>query len=291
MNPPSDWQATIEEIVRSPGTVMVMGQGDVGKTTFCLLLANAGLERGLMVGVVDADVGQSHIGPPAAIGMGVVERPLRDLGDVSAGALFFVGSHSPGGHFPRMAVGAAKMVARAKGMGLSFIVVDCGGMAMGKFAWRLAKGELEMVRPDHLVLLEKRRGFEVIVEMTEKWNRLTCHRLGLPASVRRKSAAQRKMFRQKAWENYLREAMRMEFSLDSIALEDVPSREADVDWSGWIVGLHDAAEECLGLGLAVTMDWKASRLEVLTPVGEEQKVKRVVFGTQRVRMTGGNSLK
>lgn len=289
MRPPSDWQSAIEEIIRSPGTVMVIGEGDVGKTTFCLLLANAGLKKKLRVGVVDADVGQSHIGPPAAIGMGVVEKPLLDLSEISATALFFIGSHSPGGHFPRMAVGVAKMVARAKGKGLSLIVVDCGGMAMGKFAWRLAKGELEMVRPDHLVLLERRRGFEDILAMAEKWSDLTCHRLRLPANIRRKSAARRNMFREKAWRNYLRGASQRELAVDSVALEGMPSKQTDVDLSGWIVGLHDVAEECLGLGLVAHWDWKTSRLEVMTPVEEEQKVKRVVFGAQRMKFHAKSS--
>jgi polynucleotide 5'-hydroxyl-kinase GRC3/NOL9 len=289
MRPPADWQQAIEQIVRSPGTAMVMGEGDVGKTTFCLLLANAGAEAGLRVGVVDADVGQSHIGPPAAIGLGLVGKPVSDLMEIPAEALFFIGSHSPGGHFSRMAVGTAKMVARAKGQGLSLIAVDCGGLAMGKLAWRLAKGELEMVHPDHLVLLERRRGFEVLFAMTKKWTNLTCHRLRLPANIRRKSAARRKMFRETTWRNYLRGASQRELTLDSVALEGVPSREVDADWSGWIVGLHDEAEECLGLGLVTRMDWKASRLEVMTPVGEEQRVKRVVFGTQRMRFQAKNS--
>jgi polynucleotide 5'-kinase involved in rRNA processing len=210
--------------------------------------------------------------------------------EVPAEALFFIGSHSPGGHFSRMAVGTAKMVARAKGQGLSLIAVDCGGLAMGKLAWRLAKGELEMVRPDHLVLLKRRRGFEALVEMSKKWSHLTCHQLGLPANIRRKSAARRKEYREMAWGKYLRSAQRREFSLDQVSLDGAVPGDRKTDWAGWIVGLHDGGGECLGLGLIVRLLWRASRLEVLTPVGEGQGVVQVVFGSQRVKFHGKNSL-
>jgi hypothetical protein len=180
MNPPAEWQLVNEKILRSPGTVMVMGEGDVGKASFCLLLANAGLGVGLKVGVVDGDLGQSHVGPPAAIGLGLVEKPVTDMSDIPTEALYFIGSHSPGGYFSQMVMGTAKMVARAVNRGLSLIVVDCGGLSMGKFAWCLAKGELEMVRPNHLVLLERSRGFEEILKLSKKWDALTCHRLKLP---------------------------------------------------------------------------------------------------------------
>ena len=284
MRTPADWQQAIEHILRSPGTAMVMGQGDVGKTTFCLLLANAGAEAGLSVGVVDADVGQSHIGPPAAIGLGLVEKPVSDLVSIPAEALYFIGSHSPAGHFSRMAVGTAKLVARAKGMGLSPIVVDCGGLSMGKLTWRLAKGELEMVRPEHLVLLKRRRGFEALMEMSKMWSHLTCYQLGLPASIRRKSAARRKEYRKMAWGKYLRAAQRREFSLKEVSLDGVSPEDERRDWTGRIVGLHDRCGECVGLGLITHLDLRASQLEVFTPVGERLEVDHVVFGSQRLRV-------
>lgn len=282
MGLPPDWQQAIEEIVSSPGAVMVVGEGDVGKTSFCLSLANLGVERGLRVGVVDADVGQSHIGPPAAIGLGVVEKPVSDLSDIPAQALYFIGSHSPAGHFSRMAVGTAKMVARAQGRGLSLIVVDCGGLAMGKFAWNLARGELEMVHPDHLVLLKRARGLESLAEMCRGWRDLTCHQLQMPREIRRKSAARRKKLREEAWRNYLGGAARLDLSLTEVTLEGIPPGKEGADWSGQIVGLHDVRGECLGLGLVVRLDWPASRLEVLTPVGEGQEVGAVAFGSQKV---------
>src|SRR5918999_822328 len=49
---------------------MVIGEGDTGKTTLVTALANALVERGFRVAVLDADLGQSEIGPPTTIGLG-----------------------------------------------------------------------------------------------------------------------------------------------------------------------------------------------------------------------------
>lgn len=286
MRLPPDWQQAMEEIVCSPGVVMVVGQGDVGKTTFCLSLANAGVERGLRVGVVDADVGQSHIGPPGAIGLGLVERPFSAFNQIPVQALYFVGSPSPAGHIVRMAVGTAKMVARAKGRGLSLIVVDGCGMVRGKFAWRLVRGQLEMVHPERVVLLKRAQGLDPLIQLCRERKDLVCHSLTIPRGIRRKSKARRKRLRQKAWENYLRGARRLKLSLDEVSLEGISPAERERDLSGRIVGLHDQRSECLDLGLVVHLDWHQSRLELLTPLEEGQEVGAVVFGSQKVRVPG-----
>ena len=50
-----------------PGRVFVLGGVDSGKTTFTTRLAQAGLDAGLQVAVVDADLGQSTYGPPGRV--------------------------------------------------------------------------------------------------------------------------------------------------------------------------------------------------------------------------------
>ena len=65
---PNEWQDHIDDVKASPGTVVVVGAIDVGKTTFCALLASQGVEAGIPTAVVDADMGQSEIGPPTTIG-------------------------------------------------------------------------------------------------------------------------------------------------------------------------------------------------------------------------------
>ena len=56
------------EAVRRARVTMVVGASDTGKTTLTAYLAGALAARGETVAVVDADVGQSEIGPPTTVG-------------------------------------------------------------------------------------------------------------------------------------------------------------------------------------------------------------------------------
>ena len=216
--------------------------------------------------------------------LGIMEKPLPELSAVPAEALYFIGSHSPAGHFSRMAVGVAKMVARARHKKLPLIVVDSCGLVKGKFAWRLTRGMMEMVGPDCMVLLTRVVKLESLAQLCHGREDLTCHQLKSAPGIRRKSTARRRKLREQTWKSYLQGGTRREFSLDGVALEGIPAGQGEGDWSGQIVGLHDGLGECLGLGLVSRLDWPASRLEVLTPVEERQKVKRVIFGMQRMKV-------
>ena len=61
------------------GICLLLGAADTGKTTLAAALAkHAALSR--PIGIVDADIGQSHIGPPATVGWALVEGPQTQKG-------------------------------------------------------------------------------------------------------------------------------------------------------------------------------------------------------------------
>ena len=63
-------------------TLLMLGGVDVGKTCTVTSIAIRFYEQGLKVAVVDADGGQSDIGPPCCIGMGILEKRIRKLSEV-----------------------------------------------------------------------------------------------------------------------------------------------------------------------------------------------------------------
>ncbi|MEM2936141.1 MAG: Clp1/GlmU family protein, partial [Candidatus Bathyarchaeia archaeon] len=94
---PPSWRDSSEAILSNKKfmTVMVMGAVDSGKTSFCTYLINKALEKGRNVGIVDADLGQSDVGPPGTIGFSHVTRPVRDPFEMEAEDACFVGVTSP----------------------------------------------------------------------------------------------------------------------------------------------------------------------------------------------------
>jgi len=152
---PADWQAAIETVVAAQGLVVLIGAKDTGKTTFCTALANAALERGVRVAVVDADVGQSEIGPPTTIGMGVPEGFINSLHEIPRRAFYFVGSTAPAGHLLEMVNGTRQMVDRASQEGADLVVVDTTGFVVGSTARKLKAYKMEMIAPRHLIFIER----------------------------------------------------------------------------------------------------------------------------------------
>src|SRR5262245_12638197 len=110
---------------------MVIGASDAGKTTLVLQLAGELGARGVDVGLVDADVGQSEIGPPATVSLGRVSgRPAR-LADARLVGLHFVGVSSPARDLRGTVEGVRRMTERARAEGFRCVLVDTSGLVTG----------------------------------------------------------------------------------------------------------------------------------------------------------------
>ncbi|MEM0320684.1 MAG: Clp1/GlmU family protein, partial [Candidatus Nezhaarchaeales archaeon] len=95
---PSEWRDAVETILSHSGrpiSCIVLGDVDSGKTIFCTYLANCAISKGLKVGIIDKDPGQTEISIPTTIGLGLVEKPVYSLENVEAVSARFVGSVSP----------------------------------------------------------------------------------------------------------------------------------------------------------------------------------------------------
>ncbi len=143
---PAEEVATrIAERVPPEGCVLLIGGVDVGKTT----LARA-LHRLLGGEVVDADLGQSAIGPPTAVTLGTYEAGMRDG--------YFVGDTTPRGHLLHALCGAKRMVQRARRP----VVVDTDGYISGQAGRAYKLALVEALDPDLAVLLPRGEELELL---------------------------------------------------------------------------------------------------------------------------------
>ena len=64
------WEDIIHQIFcamrTTPESILVTGPTDAGKTTLCTCILNQAINRGLRPAIIDADVGQGDLAPPAA---------------------------------------------------------------------------------------------------------------------------------------------------------------------------------------------------------------------------------
>lgn len=212
-----EWKSHIDNITSSPGVIVVVGAPDTGKTSFCTLLANAAIRAGISTAVVDGDTGQSDIGPPTTIGLGLMESEIETLSDLRPRALYFVGSTSPVGHLLATAVGAKKMAEKAQDFGRQLVIVDTTGLVQGPVARKLKTHKIELLNARHIVALQRSGEAEHFLRFFDTWEDCTVHRLSPAPSARPKSQTLRVQRRAVRFYEYFRDGRTHRLPLETLA--------------------------------------------------------------------------
>ena len=211
------WEKLASQIVKPQQVVLVIGSTDVGKTTFCRFLADSAIARGLRTAFVDADVGQSQIGPPTTIGMKSLvpeSSPVQFNG--IADQLYFVGDLSPRGHYLEMLTGTRLMVDRARETEANFIIVDTTGYIHGAPAVTLKQHKIALIRPNHVVCIGRSSELRQITAPYSQQNWLNIHYLLPHRKVRSKSSKARRRYREAQFDAYFDVACRFpKFAVES----------------------------------------------------------------------------
>lgn len=216
---PSEWEKAAQEIIASekPITCMIIGAVDTGKTTLTTFLANYGFEHELKVGVIDADVGQSNIGPPTTISLGFLKKPVESLSEVKCFSSFFVGSTSPAGHLLQTVTGVKLLVEKAKNAGADLILIDTTGMVHGGPARALKNYKIRLVKPNFVLALQRKDELNHLLK-----NIIDSKVYSLPVSERARSTSreERKFLRELAFKKYFENAKELAFNLDQVKVID-----------------------------------------------------------------------
>ncbi len=288
-NPPENtgpsWPAAtaraLDRVVRAGGVAMLLGDTDTGKSTLARELVNRGLAAGRRVGVVDADIGQSEIGPPTAIGFGVAAAPVDTLADITAQRLYFVGDTTPARHLLPAVLGTSLLAAAARAAGCDLIVVDTTGMVSGRLAQVLKFHKIQAVRPRTLLAVQDRQELEPVLAPFAGPGGPRIVRLPVAAGVRNKSPAYRQQRRQRALAAYF--ACAGPLVLDrSVAALWPPQGLSDL--ADRTCGLLDGLGRTLAVG--IFQDADSYSLTVLTPLPAAEGVAAVQVGDLRVSPAG-----
>jgi polynucleotide 5'-hydroxyl-kinase GRC3/NOL9 len=210
------------EAVLNERVIVVMGDKDTGKTTFVTSLANELFRQGCSVGVIDADVGQSDIGPPTTIGLGIVQRPLTALRDVALQSLYFVGDISPKGHLLPLAIGTRKMLDIALAQGIQKILIDTTGLVRGHLGRVLKQYKIELVAPDVIVCLQQAGECEPLLKSYQGFAKPRILRVAAHHRCRTKTPSERQTNRARLFDSYFTTAQTLRVSLAEVGLFETP---------------------------------------------------------------------
>jgi polynucleotide 5'-hydroxyl-kinase GRC3/NOL9 len=240
-----DWKRLASRIVMPNQCVLVLGPSDAGKSTFCRYLIDYACAASLKVAFVDADVGQSQIGPPTTIGMKLFEpapdgaephlpfgghengtattqensgtksqqiedtkKNRSDQFSHKADALYFVGALSPQRNLLPILTGTRLMVDAGLNAGADFTVIDTTGYVHDGAAVMLKQQKIDLIRPHHLVCIGRSKDLERIVACYDGLNFLTIHYLLPHKLVRAKSSEARKRNRKAKFGAYFADSER-----------------------------------------------------------------------------------
>jgi len=209
-----EWAEAIAAIVASGGTTMVVGGVDVGKSTFTRLLVNMAVDSGRRSAVLDADPGQSEIGPPACAGLAMASGQIHSLTELAPVALAFLGGISPAALIPEHITCVRRLADQA---GDCFLVVDTSGYIHGPGARRLLQCEMEILLPRHVVALQRGAELETILSPARRRIGCTIHTPPIPACISVKTASFRAQRRAMRFAAYFRDSEIAHYSLSDVA--------------------------------------------------------------------------
>jgi polynucleotide 5'-hydroxyl-kinase GRC3/NOL9 len=266
---PEPGAVALEAAAQAPVT-LVLGTSDTGKTSLIAHLASALAARGERVAVVDADVGQSEIGPPTTVGLGRVTGPLGRLADAEVLALEFVGDTSPVRYIRETAEATGRLVRRALDAGFDRVLVDTGGLVEGPLGVALKRAKIRAADPDLVLVLQRRDESEPIARALEAAPRPRVVRLVPSPAVVRRTATRRREHREKMLRAYFARGATIALPTSRVPIHDRRGH-ALVDVAvGLLVGVLGADGETLGIARVKAWEPDRGRIVIDTPVAADR---------------------
>jgi polynucleotide 5'-hydroxyl-kinase GRC3/NOL9 len=251
---PLSWREAGSALVElGEGTAVVIGGADTGKTTLCTFLSNYLIAENREVAVVDADIGQTDLGPPTTMAAGEVKASVTNLAQIKPSERLFIGLTSPGRAKNKVIRSTKRLVDYHAKPG-KITIVNTDGWVSGSEAVLYKLQMLDELRPDMTLGI----GGSEISPVLQAGNRTTLI-VGSPDTVKERTRLDRRELRSLGYRKYLAGASSRAFRTNGLKLRrcmtmvdldlDRISRSWVEDLKDTIVGLLDADDLLQEIGI------------------------------------------
>ncbi|HUL30542.1 MAG TPA: Clp1/GlmU family protein [Thermodesulfobacteriota bacterium] len=287
---PKEWHSLLDLLREAKGVAMILGATDTGKSTLAKFLIFNLCQRGLKVALVDADIGQSFLGPPATIGLSLFRSDPDWRLLLSPPEIFFVGSVTPEGHFPIHLKGVKRMVDKAASYGADVILVDTTGFVLGEGGRELKMRKIDSISPGFIFALQKSDELEPILAPYKDTPHLRILRLPLSERVKPRSMEERRIYRSDKFQEYFKHSPVQELDMERLQIEgevlDPNGEKLPLDWAlrinGLLIGLKDNNDETLALGLVKGLIAEKRRVRASTPLREIERATTIQLSSLKI---------
>jgi polynucleotide 5'-hydroxyl-kinase GRC3/NOL9 len=270
------------------GTVMILGDTDVGKSTFArYLFAELG-KRGCRVAYLDGDMGQSTLGLPATMvaALGQKDGPPT-FPPEGPRAVFFVGAVSPTGHMLPTLVGAHRLQKWAEGRGAQVVLMDTTGLvAREAGGGALKQWKIELLQPTTILALARDAELEHILWPLRRRATPRVHELPVAQAVAEKSRQVRIARRERRFRRYFAGAGLLTVPLDRVPVVGLEGRVRNR-----LLAFQNGQGFALELGVVETLDARRKVLSVRTPLPGLEGVESLRLGDLKVDPTSGQQMR
>jgi polynucleotide 5'-hydroxyl-kinase GRC3/NOL9 len=265
------------------GTLLLLGAADTGKTTLMDALAER-LARRQPVALVDADTGQSHIGPPTTVGWALHETRSAVPSGPRPRGIAFVGDVTPVGHLLQLLAALALCVEQAR-QAADVVLIDTPGLVTGGAACSLWWTVQRLLRPERIVALQRENEMGELLGGLEA-GLSAIRKVKSPAKLRRKPPEVRQEHRRRLFEEYFRDATDYTLSLKGLAVRSTQRLTPD-SVMGRIVGLTDAAGQDMAIGVIKGWQQRKAKMTVHAPALDIGRVRCLTVGNARIDILSG----
>jgi polynucleotide 5'-hydroxyl-kinase GRC3/NOL9 len=262
---------------------MVLGGGDSGKTTLCRWLLSK-FPPEARPALVDSDIGQATIGPPACIAWRFAGKTEFEF--------TFTGDITPALNPTATLSGTVRAVRAAESAGAGIVLMDTSGYLGGRGGFELKSGKLELLAPLHLICLGDGPDIKRLLAAWQGDPRLTILRLPQAEVLQQKSRQQRAAWRQKRFNEALAGAELRKISLCDKALSGLPTAaeltaagHETSELQGLLLCFTDNQRRGVCLGLLHSLDLRNQELLVRAQQAAETATG-LMFGTLRLTAEG-----
>jgi len=260
---------------------LVLGGTDTGKTTLVTGLARR-LADMTPTAVIDADIGQSHIGPPTTVGWALARKSPADLSEWPVAGMHFVGDIAPTRHLLQLTVALERSYRQAVKQA-RIVIIDTGGFIAGGAAQVLWWQVHRLLDPQVVVAVQRQEEMEPILAGLEKTTRAVW-RLDCSEQVKTKSAEQRRNFRCERWAKYFHNHQSYEFSRNELSLQGAvhPAQIKAGELEGRVAALRDGAGCDKALGIIKEWSHQKGLVRLIGPPITGEKIRCLVIGDCKI---------
>jgi len=282
-----DWADEIAEQLLSrdlmqAGICLILGVADTGKTTLAAVLAGR-LVQGRPVGFIDADIGQSHIGPPATVGWAIVNKQEVDFSQIMPGGISFVGDITPVGHLLQLTAAITQCVQQVSKL-TELIIIDTPGFITGPAATALWWTVQRILRPKLILAVQHDNELSDILRGLQNLGS-QIERVKSSPQIPTKSPQARRSYRQKQFNRYFRDSCLYNISLSNITIQ-ASRRLSGESMTGRVVALRD--EKGTDLAIGIISNWQGGKDTVVirAPQLDIGQVRCLVIGDVTIDIAG-----